>query len=145
MKILSKLKLLFISGTMVVVSMNVQAACPTSDPYCAPPGMTSYSLQASLGGWNLIGYSGGQNIDTHTLLSQLASTSTTTKIVYNVISAWKYDTSTGGWFYFNPAISSANFAATMTANNLTYNELTTISPGDGIWIRVREAMPLSLP
>ena len=128
--------------------MQVQAACPTSDPYCPPPGAggSSYPLTktAANSGWNLIGYSGSQAYDTHTVLSQMTTTLATP--TYNVLSAWKYDLATGGWYYFNPAIASANFAATLAANAIpAYKEFTTINPGDGIWIRVREPMTLVMP
>jgi hypothetical protein len=143
---LNKLMLLFFS-VMMVVSIQANAACPTTDPYCPPPGAggSSYPLTATIanGGWNLIGYSGSQAYDTHTLLSQMT---VATPQKYNVISAWKYDLATGGWYYFNPAIASAGFATTLQTNGIpAYKELTTISPGDGIWIRVREAMTLSMP
>lgn len=131
---------------MMVVSMQVQAACPTEDPYCAPPGMTSHSLQASAsnGGWNLIGYAGAQAYDTHTLFTMMTKNLATPK--YNVVSAWKYDLATGGWYYFNPGIASADFAATLAAQGQpAYKELTTINPGDGIWVKVREPMTLVMP
>jgi hypothetical protein len=74
--------------------------------------------------WNLLGYSEGLSI---TVADTFGNSS-------NVITVWKWNSSTAKWAFFSPALSDGGNAY---ASSKGYDFLTSINSGEGFWVNAK--------
>jgi hypothetical protein len=95
-------------------------------------GVTPLTLNFA-GGWNLLGNSATQAIDVTTTFGNAAM----------VDSVWKWNPASARWAFYSPSMQ-AQALADYTAT-LGYEVLTTLSGGEGFWLKAKQAFSASVP
>lgn len=132
----------FLLPVTTVTAQTIDLSPPpgvTKSPDVVNPAVknTGYSLKA---GWNLVSNVSGAPLTVRSVFSGKAADNTT----YRIISVWKFlspldNSGMTSWYFFAPNITSDTALATnatIVANG--WRALTTIEPGEGFWVNVRD-------